>query len=676
MRILKIRIGTKLGVSAFIGLVLVAGMVGNQARVNKVTRELMNKASESRELQQAALESRVILNELIWVDRDIRLAKTAPNVSAILQHLKNRALEANTAYDGAIAIATLDEDREFLLAAKEAFNNYVATAQLIAAIQFEIIEFRRGQTTEYAAWSKTFNELINSAAVATARNRGALENDLQQANSEFMRAGLMSWTRFVRNDGDELRQIVDALSTASLLLEESRGMVGEPVARAAIDELMAFPPRYREIVDALTRSVQSQDELLQQRAEPQRSKASDTLALMAIGADQRADELSDLIVNEAARAAWVNLIAGALVILVLVGVAILSSLTIGRPVRWIAEVLMQLAGGRNDVEIPYQGRGDEVGDAARAAKIFRDNLRRVQELEAEKNRTVADAARARQEQTHRLADEFEQAVGAIVMAVSRATGELQGTAKSLTETAELTHQLANSVSVDATEASKNVRSVATASDQLAVSIAEIGEQAQHSRDIAGQAVRGAATTDARITQMSVVADRIGHVLKLITDIAEQTNLLALNATIEAARAGDAGRGFAVVASEVKHLASQTAKATEEIAGQIADIQAVTKDSVLAIKEIGAIINRVAEIATTITAAVEEQHVATREIAINVQEAAQGTDSVTAKIKNLEIDASATGSAANQVFSFASQLASEGNMLKLQVEKFLETVRAA
>jgi methyl-accepting chemotaxis protein len=676
MRKLKIRIGTKLGVSAFVGLVLVSGMVGNQARVNKVTHELMNKAAESRELQQSALETRIILNELISVDRDIRLAKDAPTVTQVLEHLKNRSLDANVAYDGAIAIATLDEDRQFLATAKEAFNKYVTATQSIAAIQFEIIEFRRAQTTEYAAWLKIFNELINSAAIATARNRSALETDLQQANSEFMRAGLISWTRFVSSDENELRQIVDALSTAALLLEESRGMVPDSAARAAINELMEFPPRYRKIVDALTRSVQAQDELLQQQAEPQRAKASDTLELMAIGADRHADELADLIVKEAARAAWVNLIAGALIILVLCGVAVLSSLTIGLPIRRIAEVLMQLASGRNDVDIPYQGRRDEVGDASRAARIFRDNLLRMQELEAEKKRAVSEAAQARREQTHRLADEFEHAVGAIVKAVSRATGELQGTAKSLTETADLTHQLANSVSAAATEASRNVRSVATASDQLALSIAEIGQQAQHSRDIASQAVRGAATTDARITQMSVVADRIGHVLKLITDIAEQTNLLALNATIEAARAGDAGRGFAVVASEVKHLASQTAKATEEIAGQIADIQAVTKDSVSAIKEIGSIIHRVAEIATAITAAVEEQHSATREIAVNVQEAAQGTDSVTAKIKNLEIDASATGSAANQVFSFASQLASEGNVLKLQVEKFLETVRAA
>jgi signal transduction histidine kinase len=218
-------------------------MVGNQARVNKVTHDLMNKAAESRELQQSALEARIILNELISIDRDIRLAKSASTVTHILQHLKNRSLDANVAYDSAISLAALEEDRQFLTSAKAAFNNYVAATQLIAAIQFEIIEFRRGQTTEYAGWLKTFNELINSAAVATARNRGALENDLQQANSEFMRAGLMSWIRFVRNDENELRQIFDALSTASLLLEESRGMVQEPVARAAIDELIAQAAR-------------------------------------------------------------------------------------------------------------------------------------------------------------------------------------------------------------------------------------------------------------------------------------------------------------------------------------------------------------------------------------------------------------------------------------------------
>ena len=463
---------------------------------------------------------------------------------------------------------------------------------------------------------------------------------------------------------------------AALLLDELHSMMRHPEAQATIGDLSKFPGRYKLLVDALTSAVQRQSDLLLQRAAASRNQASDMMGLVALGADQRAEALADLTVAELLRSEWINLIAGALVILVMFGVAVVSTLSVGRPICRIAQVLMQLAEGRNEIKIPYQGRQDEVGDAARAAGVFRDNIVRMQELEVEQKRTVAEAARSRREQTDNLADEFEQAVGAIVSAVSRTTGELQGTAKSLTQTADGTHNLANSVAIVAADASKNVRSVAVASDQLALSIAEIGQQAEQSRQIANEAVRSAASTDARIAQMSKVVNRIDHVLKLITGIAHQTNLLALNATIEAARAGEAGRGFAVVASEVKTLAGQTAKATEEIAAQIADIQSVTKNSIDAIKDIGSIIERVAGIAMTITAAVEEQHAATREIAYNVQQAAQGTDNVTEKIKNLEADASETGTAANWVFSFASQLAAEGNNLQTQVDKFLRTIRAA
>jgi methyl-accepting chemotaxis protein len=673
---LKMRIGTKLGYSAVVGLVLVAGMVGNQARVNRLTQDLIGQAALSRTLQQAALEAKLRLSELISIDRDLRLAKSSSDVNAILQHLNGRTVDANSAYDRAMAIATQDEDKQFLIKAKAAFNKYIATAQEIAGVQFEIIELRDQQLAENVAWSKKFDALINGAAIASASNRHALESNLQQANSEFMRAGSISWSRFVRSDSTQMNSIFDLLSTASLLLDESRIMMRNAEAQAAIGDLLKFPPRYKSVVDALTRAVQSQTDLLLQRAAPSQAEASDMMGLVAIGANQRADALAELTVSELSYAAWINLVVGALVILVMFGVAIVSTLTIGRPIRRIAQVLMQLAGGRNAGEIPYQHRIDEVGDAARAASVFRDNIVRMQALEVEQKNTVEAAARARREQTDNLADEFEQAVGAIVETVSRATAELQGTAKSLTQTADGTHHLANSVSVVAAETSKNVRSIAVASDQLALSIAEIGQQAQQSRQIANEAVRSAATTEERITQMSQVASRIGHVLSLITGIAQQTNLLALNATIEAARSGEAGRGFAVVASEVKTLAGQTAKATEEIARQIADIQVVTQDSMAAIQDIGSIIQRVAAIATAITSAVEAQHAATREIAHTVQEAAQGTDNVTEKIKNLEVDASETGTAASQVYSFASQLAAEGNALKLQVDNFLHTVRAA
>ena len=218
--------------------------------------------------------------------------------------------------------------------------------------------------------------------------------------------------------------------------------------------------------------------------------------------------------------------------------------------------------------------------------------------------------------------------------------------------------------------------MAAASEELASSVGEISRQVEASARIAGEAVEQAQKTDARISQLSQAASRIGDVVDLIQTIAGQTNLLALNATIEAARAGEAGRGFAVVASEVKTLAEQTAKATGEISQQIADIQSATKDSVTAIKEIGATIGRISEISSTIASAVEEQGAATQEISRNVQRAAEGTSQVATDISDVQRGASETGAASSQVLSAAQSLSNESKRLKQEVGKFMATVRAA
>jgi len=226
------------------------------------------------------------------------------------------------------------------------------------------------------------------------------------------------------------------------------------------------------------------------------------------------------------------------------------------------------------------------------------------------------------------------------------------------------------------DASSNVHSVATATEQLTASVAEISRQVHQSSRIAADAVHQAQHTDARINALSTAASRIGDVVKLITAIAEQTNLLALNATIEAARAGESGRGFAIVAQEVKALAAQTAKATEEIGNQIGQIQTATQDSVGAIKEIGSTIGRISEIAMAVAAAVEQQGATTKEILRNVHQAAQGTAQVATNIGDVNRGASETGAASTQVLTSAHSLSGESNRLKVEVEKFLATVRAA
>jgi methyl-accepting chemotaxis protein len=358
-------------------------------------------------------------------------------------------------------------------------------------------------------------------------------------------------------------------------------------------------------------------------------------------------------------------------------VSFLIGQNISRPVVAMSKALRELAVGNFEVQLPGLDRRDEVGQMAHAIQDFKLQAIAKAERETaereEKNRELAVARRA---ELHNLAESFETAVGEIIENVGAASSELENSAIILTKSSAATQQLSTVVAAASEETSANVQSVASATEEMAGSINEIGRQVADSNRIANEAVDQAEKTDARIAKLSLAANRIGDVTKLITTIAEQTNLLALNATIEAARAGDAGRGFAVVAQEVKALAAQTAKATNEISAQIAGMQAATEDSVLAIKEISGTIGRVSEIAAAIAAAIEEQGAATQEIARNVQQAALGSTQVATSIADVNRGAGDTGSASAQVLSSAQLLSNENKRLKAEVVKLLATVRAA
>ncbi|MEO8319900.1 MAG: methyl-accepting chemotaxis protein [Bradyrhizobium sp.] len=381
--------------------------------------------------------------------------------------------------------------------------------------------------------------------------------------------------------------------------------------------------------------------------------------------------------DEAATVERTSLIAGIGVALLLIGTCIFSVFTIARPMRALSASMEELAGGNFAVVLPGLGRKDEVGDVAGAVEKFKVVSEKKARDEAEaKMKADQIAAQQRKADMFKLADQFEGAVGEIIETVSSASTELEASASTLTATAERSQELTTMVAAASEEASTNVQSVASATEELSSSVNEISRQVQESARMASEAVGQARTTNDRVSELSKAASRIGDVVELINTIAGQTNLLALNATIEAARAGEAGRGFAVVASEVKALAEQTAKATGEIGQQIAGIQAATNESVSAIKEISGTIEKLSEISSTIAAAVEEQGAATQEISRNVQQAAQGTQQVSSNITDVQRGASETGSASSQVLSAAQMLSGDSNRLKVEVAKFLNTVRAA
>jgi len=377
-----------------------------------------------------------------------------------------------------------------------------------------------------------------------------------------------------------------------------------------------------------------------------------------------------------AEAIWNMTIAAGVAALLVLLLTMLIVRRVTKPLTSVTASLTAIADGRNDVEIDCEERTDEIGEIARTVAVFKSNSAERRRLREEQTAAAAAAAEQRKSELRRFVDSFQTSVGGILDRVLSSSGEFEQVARQLTETARTTADLSQGSAGASETASEHVRAAAAASDELSSSISEITRRVQESNGIAADAVKQAAATDARITELSEAGARIGDVVKLITSIAEQTNLLALNATIEAARAGDAGRGFAVVAQEVKSLAGQTAKATEEISSQIANMQTATQESVGAIKAIGETIERISDITTSISAAVEQQKSATQNIAESVRAAASGTADVAVNIRNAAQGATETGETSSRMFASAQALSGESLRLKAEVEKFLDGVRAA
>jgi methyl-accepting chemotaxis protein len=507
-----------------------------------------------------------------------------------------------------------------------------------------------------------------------------------------LRAGVITYRNMIREhmlaetseQKEAAEKVLATVTESNLKIRQSyESLISSPEERALYNEWVRLWESYKKGTEEVVALSHKSVGKIAHEAHELNSSTVNKIGLNADAVLAKDIELNNAGGNTAARDAADNYASAFAVLAAILGAAIVLGIAVGiylvrdvsRGIASIVKPMQALGSGDLTAQVPHQGEKTEIGAMADTLQVFKQAL--IAKKAADEAAAVdAEAKIERGRRVDGITRDFEALIGEIVETVSSASTQLETSAGTLTATAERAQELTTMVAAASEEASTNVQSVASATEEMTSSVNEISRQVQESARIANDAVAQARKTNDRVGELSKAAARIGDVVELINTIAGQTNLLALNATIEAARAGEAGRGFAVVASEVKALAEQTAKATGEIGQQISGIQAATQDSVNAIKEISGTIEKLSEISSTIAAAVEQQGAATQEISRNVQQAAQGTMQVSSNITDVQRGASETGSASSQVLSAAQSLSGDSNRLKLEVGKFLNSVRAA
>jgi methyl-accepting chemotaxis protein len=670
-KIRNLRISGKLGVVAGLGVLLVCGMLANQFFGNQsieTSSRLVITNFQNRSNAQAADAA---MGRARVAIRDVLDAANAEQINAAVQTLDAALAEARREVDAAARRATrkvMQDHYGETLKHIDAFK--AATAELTGAHKTGIDAMvRRAEGVQ--AWTKGYETLLASPGLARHRDT---ESKLREANGAFHAARAAGWRYATTGEAAQKPVVARQATLAIDASRQARDAATDKDVAAAIDGLIAAAAAFKAAADQVANADEQRGRIRAERLLPAGKEIDARIGKAVSVANEMAAKRQGELLAEMTSVGNISLVVGGMVVLVLIGAAAFSMLNVARPIRRIGDVLLELAKGNTGMEIPFAARLDEIGDAARAAQTFRDNVVEQQRL-AEQVRLAAEQRDAQARHTEAAVESFRVIADQLLGSVGENASVMRDTAQVLTGVAGDANTQAVSAAAASEETASNVQTVAAATEELATAIKEIGARVEQATQVVREAGSTTDRSAAEIEALASAGQRIGDVVGLIQAIAAQTNLLALNATIEAARAGEAGRGFAVVASEVKNLASQTANATEEIAQQVAGIQSSTRSAVEAVREVALAMRQIDEVTTAIAGAVEEQGAATREISQNVQMASQGTQTLSANISSVNSAIGETNRSAAAVRTASDSVTEQANNLAEEVRKFFVTLRA-
>lgn len=665
----NLKVGVKVGLgSGLILLFLVAvsvvaafGLSGANTNFGDY-RQLARQTNQMGRIQANLLSARLGVKDYILKGTD----EAATIVTKRIGTLKELIISAETLFTDKVRI-------EKITAAEHQMGEYEAGFKQVIAFRSQ----RNAQVDKMNSLGPKSEKSLTKVMESAFADGDAQASFLAgQTLRHLLLARLYSNRFLVDNQQASADRAVRELTAFGKMAAHMQSELQNPTRQKLAQDVLGFSRAYQTAFDEVTKVIFAHNTVIKgtldrigpivahdmEQIKLENKKAQDTLGPTATAA-----------MNEAM---WTAIIASAVAVALGLLFAALVGRAISRPIVAMTDAMGSLAEGDLETVIPARGRKDEIGEMSIAVQVFKDNAVEKVRLEAEQATRDKNLAEEKHQAQLKLADDLENSVKSVIQTIAGAATEMQATAEGMTATAQQAGQQSTAVAGATERASENVQTVAAASEELSSSITEISRQVSGSREVTENAQATSKNATETIQKLADMAQKVGEVVSLITDIASQTNLLALNATIEAARAGEAGKGFAVVASEVKSLANQTAKATEDISAQITGMQTATEDSVKAIEDIRQVIDKLGETSTSIAAAVEEQSASTQEISRNAQQAADGTLEVSSNIGSVQTAVTETGAAAQEVLSAASELSQQSESLDQQMDKFLDSIRAA